>query len=171
MWENLEREQMKPPTQFICPEPIVVRLSPLGFHRYASQFYDAAKSVEVGTSFTPVPYYLYCHSLELVLKAFLLTNNVSIEQLKDSRKLGHNLTKVLNKAKGLGLEDIVKITGVQEGEIRKANDYYNNPHKGFEYFEVIPAVMGYKNLPDLDVLADLTSTLVAQLELVCLNAT
>ena len=158
-------------SQIIHLPTIVVKLSPLGFHRFASEFLNAANSVNIETSFSPARYYLYCHALELILKAFLLTKNVPMAELKKPRKLGHDLDKVLNRATQLGLEDLVQITVAHENEVRKANGYYNGPHKGFEYFEVIPAFTGYKDLPDIDVLADLTSTLVAQLEEVCLNAT
>lgn len=120
----------------IKPEPVVVRISPLGFHRYASEFLRAARSVSVDSSFSPVPYYLYCRSLELALKAFLLTKNVSIRELK-SRHLGHDLVKVLDKAKTIGLGQLFTVTSAHERELVKANNYYTS--KGFEYFEVMKA--------------------------------
>ena len=156
--------------QFIHPPPIVLRLSPLGFHRYASEFFDVANSIKAQELFSPVPYYLHCHSLELILKAFLLTKNVPMDDLK-SQKLGHNLTKILNRAKQEGLSDIVEITQVQNAEIRKANAYYNVPQKGFEYFKVTSAITKYRDLPDIEILAELTARLIAELEGPCLNAT
>jgi len=152
----------------IKPEPVVVRISPLGFHRYASEFLHAARSVRVGPSFSPVPYYLYCRSLELVLKAFLLTKDVSVRELK-SRNLGHDLVKVLDRAKTLGVKQLLTVTSAHEKELVKANNYYAS--KGFEYFEVMKAVHGYPELPEVSVLAELASHLLAALEPVCLNAT
>ena len=152
----------------IKPEPVVVRISPLGFHRYASEFLRAARSVSVDSSFSPVPYYLYCRSLELALKAFLLTKNVSIRELK-SRDLGHDLVKVLDKAKTIGLGQLLTVTSAHERELVKANNYYAS--KGFEYFEVMKAVRGYPDLPEVSVLAEFASHLIAALEHVCWHAT
>lgn len=153
----------------IKAEPIVVRISPLGFHQYASEFLHAARSVGVGSSFSPVPYYLYCRSLELVLKAFLLTKNVSAQELKNRKNLGHDLVKALDKAKTLGLGQLLTVTSVHENELVKANNYYAS--KGFEYFEVIKAIHGYPDLPEISILSEFASHLIAALEPVCLNAT
>ena len=51
---------MKPEPIVITPEPVVVRLGPLGFLRYAGEFLNAAHSVPRLPTFSPVPYYLYC---------------------------------------------------------------------------------------------------------------
>jgi len=149
--------------QIFFAKPVVLRLSPLGFHRYAVEFLDVAKSVEKKPEFSPVPYFLYCHALELVLKAFLLAKNIPLMRT-------HNLRPLLNGAKQQGLETLVKITPEQEAEIDKANAYYKPPQKGFEYFRVTRAATGYPDLPDIRILEELTSTLICELESLCLNA-
>ena len=116
--------------------------------------------------FSPVPYYLYCRSLELVLKAFLLANDFSIKKIIDIR---HNLKKALKKARKEGLDGFVVITSYHEKEIRKANKYYDE-EKGFEYFDGITALRGYQNLPDIHILEQLVLQLVAALKQFCLQA-
>ena len=150
----------------IKAEPIVLNISPLGFHRYSNEFLKAAQDFKGEDRFSPVPYYLYCRSIELCLKSFLLAKGVSKVTLK--KKLGHNLEKNINKAESLGLSDVVVIATQHRKELKKANEYYVS--KGFEYFEVLKAVTGYRNLPDLSLLSDLASLLVSKLESVCMSA-
>ncbi len=141
-------------------------ISPFGFHRYASEFLKAAKGFQKTNAFSPVPYYLFSRSIELSLKAFLLTKGFSKRTLKE--KFGHDLEEALNKSVSLGLDDIVVISCLYKDNIKKANNYYAS--KGFEYFEVCKAVMGYPNLPSLDVLSEIASTLVSKLEQICIKA-
>lgn len=83
--------------------PGEINISPIGFHIYAVDFFNTARTLDVSTKFSPVPYYCYSRSIELVLKAFLLAKGVTISELKQ-QPLGHDLEKVLNKAKELGLD-------------------------------------------------------------------
>jgi hypothetical protein len=147
-------------------EPGHVNVSPFGFHHYATHFLQVARSIQPGSTFSPVAYYLYCHSLELSLKAFLLVKGVSKEKLKKS--LGHNLEAILTRADGLGLQREVPVTITEKEELSKANEYYCN--KEFEYFEVGSAAIGYPDLPNLSILADLAEKLVRELKALCIAA-
>jgi hypothetical protein len=148
--------------------PMVLNISPLGFHRYAAEFLRAAHDFQGNGGFSPVPYYLFCRSTELALKAFLLAKGIPKKSLKE-RNLGHDLEKVLKKAISMGLAEVISISPRHMEELRKANNYYAS--KGFEYFEVIKAATGHQNLPDLPILSDLASLLVSKLEPICLQAT
>ena len=147
-------------------ETLHINLSPFGFHRYASEFLRAADSFECGDGFSPVPYYLRCRVIELAQKAFLLAKGFPKNDLKE--KLGHNLENALNSATELGLQSEVAIKSEEAEEIKKANVYYAD--KGFEYFQVTKAVTGYPELPDLKILADVSSRLVSGLKDVCMKA-
>ncbi len=152
----------------ITPPSGTAYISPIGFHRYASEFATWARQAHAGMGehFSPVPYYLYCHSLELVLKAFLLAKGVTQKELKE--RLSHDLCKILLRAKELDIEQVVPLAPRWEAEVERANGYYAD--KGFEYFDVATAGRGYPNLPNLDILHELVSTLLESLEHVCLNA-
>ncbi len=63
-------------------EPVTVRLAPSGYHHYAAEFLDAARHVPRRPGIAPVPYYLYCHSVELALKALLLAKGASVRDVK-----------------------------------------------------------------------------------------
>ncbi|MEN8264934.1 MAG: hypothetical protein ABFR82_15895 [Nitrospirota bacterium] len=157
---------MKPKNIVIKAEPIAVHISPFGFFHYGKNFFDVAKGFKQSSYYSPVPYFLYCHSIELILKAFLIGKGVSKKDLK--KLYGHDLEKILNTAKNLGLITFVKITPGQEKEISKANKYYAS--KGFEYFEVTKAIKAYPALPDLTLLEKIASELVTCLESFCINA-
>lgn len=148
--------------------PGEINISPIGFHTYAVDFFNAARTLDVSTRFSPVPYYCYSRSIELVLKAFLLAKGVTKSELKQN--LCHNLGKAFNKAKELGLDKFATLSLEQEQELYKANAYYNVPTKGFEYFVVNKAVKGYPEFPNLLVLDELVSNLIERLEPICLNA-
>jgi hypothetical protein len=148
--------------------PSVLHISPLGFHRYASEFLKAAQGFKINDGFSPVPYYLTCRSMELSLKAFLLAKGFPKKRLKE-KNLGHDLEKILEKAISMGLDTFVSLLPQHKEELKKANKYYAS--KGFEYFEVIKAMTGYRNLPDISVLTDVAALLVSKLEPVCLQAT
>lgn len=160
---------MKPKNLEIKVGPITVRVSPYGFFHYGKEFFDAANGFKKPAYYSPVPYFLYCRSIELVLKAFLLGNGVPMKDLPKKKLYWHYLDKILKKAQDLGLSKFVNITPEQEEEILKANKYYAY-NKGFEYFKVIKAVKAYPELPDLLLLEKIASELLTYLESFCLNA-
>ena len=153
----------------ITPATGSANISPIGFHRYASEFAASARLAQPDPEgrFSPVPYYLYCRSLELVLKAFLLAKGVAKDDLK-GRNLGHDLLKNLLKARELGLDQTITFAALWEDEIGKANVYYAS--KGFEYFDVISAARGYPQLPALDALNEIVTALLERLKPICLAA-
>jgi HEPN domain-containing protein len=126
----------------------LVRLRPLLFHRYADEFRLAG--LDMKSDFTPVQCFLYCRSIELSLKAFLLTKGVTVSKLRDRKKgIGHDLEAALREAESRGLSDFIEIRGESREELRKANDYYLA--KGLEYADDEEVMMKY-HLPDPKVL-------------------
>jgi hypothetical protein len=158
----------KPQNIVIEPKGFVVNVSPLGFIIYAKEFFNTARSFKSTKPFSPLPYYLFCHALELSLKGFLLAKGISKKDLQKREKVGHDLLKVLDEAIARGLDKIVPVSAMQRNEIAKANDYYLN--KYFEYFEVIKAVTGYPDLPDMAILEKLISDIIEKVEPVCASA-
>jgi hypothetical protein len=83
------------------PVTDVREISSIGYGFMASKalFAESAKisaqTAAVG-SYSPVPYFLYCRSLELVLKAYLLARGVSKGNLN---KFGHDLLKLVEEAR------------------------------------------------------------------------
>jgi len=130
-------------------EPIVVRLTPMGFHKFGEDFLAAAGSSSREGGYSPVPYYCTCRAIELGLKSYLLCRGVPIETLK-SKRYGHDLVALLELAKSLGIHELWNPSESDMEQLRIANECYEK--KGFEYFQVVRAVRGYSDLPDLEVL-------------------
>jgi hypothetical protein len=140
-----------------------VRMGPVGFSLYAEEFYLAAISIpehsraKENTRFTPVPYYLLCRALELMLKAFLLAKNKPLDQLKT--RYGHNLETLWRAAKEEGLLDILGAFEPEfETDLRKANTYYKD--KAFEYFDFRRWAHAYEGLPQFERFRDETKKIV-----------
>jgi len=142
-------------------------VSPLAFHYYATEYLEAAPRARAhaGERFSPVPYFLYCRTIELVLKAFLLAKGVPKRVLKD--KIGHSLSAALSRARREGLDDVITLKPEELKQIQKASPQYLT--KEFEYFEVFHMVTR-SQLPDLGSLEVAASRLVRDLKQVCVNA-
>lgn len=145
--------------------PVYIFITPLGFHTYATDFLTAARDLKPSDHFSPVPYYLYCRSIELSLKSFLLGKGVTKRILKE--KLGHDLMKILKRARKGEISDLIKLSAAQENCLRKANEYYAS--KGFEYFELAKAIRGYHDRPALKELDGIADDLVSKLKKYCMD--
>ena len=141
-------------------------ISPLGFNRFAAHFLRAEASLNPERGFSPVPYYLCCRAIELSLKAFLLASGDTKEELK--LELGHDLEAAFQRAESQGIRNLVQLSEDAGSLLRTATEYYKT--KGFEYFSVVDAVSGYRDLPNLDELRGLASVLVEQIEPICWEA-
>jgi hypothetical protein len=107
--------------------------TPLGLWKRAKQFEEAAKVVAeaAGEQFSPPAYYLWGHSLELSLKAFLFSCGVPLQELK--RQYGHNLRALVDGARRHSIERHLYLRAKEIGEIYVLNDEYLA--KRFEYHE------------------------------------
>jgi hypothetical protein len=135
-----------------------VRMSPLLFHRYADEFPEVA--AEMTSDFTPVRCFLYCKSIELSLKAFLLAKGVPVGVLRSRKKtgIGHDLEKALREAESRGLGDFVEIARESREELRKANDLY--VVKGLDYADNYEVMMSSGRFPDPKVLSKFARVLI-----------
>lgn len=138
-----------PSPQVITPLPVQLRLSPHAFHRWAEEFLEAAEVLPAPESYTPVPYFLYCRSLELAFKARLLEQGVEMVTLKDGRKVGHDLLKAHNR---LYPESSARLCGDDLRLLQEVNEIY--PAKRFEYWSPVDALRAYPR-PSLESLAAL----------------
>jgi hypothetical protein len=142
------------------------RLKPFMFHALGSDFLKAAGDFQMRGDSSPAHNFLCCKSIELSLKAFLLTKGVSMSKLKSRKWVGHDLERALEEAELKGLLDVVEITCQWKEELTKANYYYKSK-QGFEYADEEEVLMFGKELPSGKVLYELASTLVEKLRGVC----
>ncbi len=163
----MEQENSGSMWQTVSPPAATIRMTPVGYAVYAEQFLKAAQSIpKEDKKFTPVPYYLYCRALELILKSFLLLKGHEPSKLR--KKYGHNLKALWKAAVKDGLADAVPELPSEIGSVLAlANPYYKG--KAFEYFDFSRWVHGYVRLPSLDRLGDSTAMLIAHLKPYCIR--
>jgi HEPN domain-containing protein len=143
-----------------------IHLRPFVFHALANDFLKAAEGLQTKSD-SPVHYFLYCRSIELSLKAFLLAKNVPVSKIRNPKWIGHDLERALEECELRGLPDIVEIRREYKEELRKGNHYYKSK-QGFEYAEDYEVLMRFGGvMPRRKVLRELASTLVAKLDGVC----
>lgn len=146
---------------------INIKMGPLGLHFYAEHYLNAAKSINDGTGFNPAKYYLACHALECVLKAYLSLKGHSLISLSGSN-FGHDLSKLLAQAEKDSLTKIIELSESEKFQINRAGKYYGE--KVFEYPTIGETVSAYQHLPDLPILMTLTDRMVDMLSEPCVNA-
>ena len=138
------------------PEPALhedpARTTPIGVLRFASEYLEAALAAEakMATKATygvvaPIPVlFLVGQSIELSLKAYLLSEGVSLRKLR--YKYGHELYRSLRKAKELGLYNLVEFSVEELSAVELLNQLYSS--KQLQYI-----VTGAKTFPAFAPLA------------------
>lgn len=141
------------------------RTNSMGLWSYANSFYMAScELVESKNQQVIDPiYYLVSHSIELSLKAFLRGNGISLEDLKNYNKIGHDLEKMLAKSMALGLETYIELTESDHLVINMINHYYKN--KELEYI-----VTGTKSYPHIESLLQLNERILNSIRLFCFHS-
>ncbi|SRR6266545_626820 len=119
---------------------------------YAREFLQAA----LKTGSPLVRAYLLGHSLELVLKTYLLTTGYGEKEI---RKLGHNLSRILAASKSAGVEKLVRISPEMEKDLAEFSTVYAS--EGLRYFSIL-FLLAPPRLPDLRRLFRLARTLDQQ---------
>ncbi|QSI76659.1 hypothetical protein [Niveibacterium microcysteis] len=134
---------MNPPNAIHGDE---TRTTPIGMCRYACEFMLAAiatdESLGKEPAFKLVPpipvLFLVGQSIELSLKAFLLSRGVTLRKLRFD--YGHNLHDALRKSKELGLLSLVALSSEELETIEILDDLYRT--KQLQYI-----VTGMKTYP------------------------
>ena len=101
------------------------------FFVYSDEFFFAAEELEKSNNpgkVSTVSYYLYGHSLELAYKSYLHKNGV---ELKDLKKISHNLEVALEKCIELNIHKHIDIDDNYRIIVKGINKYYST--KEFEY--------------------------------------
>ncbi len=103
-----------------------------GFWTHAREFFEAADLLlkDDGERVLPI-YFLLGRSIELALKAYLLKSGVSIEELRNPKRFGHDLRALLAAAKDHGIEAKVSMGPLASGSIELLS--YDYSGKRLEY--------------------------------------
>jgi hypothetical protein len=148
----------------VTPGPARLFITPYGFRRFAEDFLTASRAVTGKPDRRPpsVRFFLIYKSIELSLKAFLLTKGFELKTLAHPKKFGHRIERLYEAAVANGLRDVVSISQEQEEAIHVGKDYYLN--RQFDYFDMFETITGFKGEPSLDALDSAAESLVTGLE-------
>lgn len=136
------------------------RTSSMGLWRYSKDYLEAGYAVATALprAVAPTPaYYLYCHAIELALKAYLRGKGASI---KDLKRIGHDLFKAYDKAMSIGLKNLCELTPELVDAIKLVNPTYSK--KEFEYITA-----GAKTLPQIEIIQETAVSLIYGIERFC----
>lgn len=136
--------------QTIEHESFDANLAPYAFHKWAIHYYKCKQSFTLG-SFSPVPYFLLCRTIELEVKSRHL-NTMSQNRVK--REFGHKLVKAYD---ALDTGDQTLTTN-EKHVLDAASDIYCG--KGFEYFDPEDALTAFSRYPDLAELDSVARKLI-----------
>ena len=136
-----------------------------GFLLHAKDFLVAAEFILNRTSGISLPaYYLFGLSVELSLKAFLLSCGTTPNELK-SPKFGHNLAALLDEAQRCGLKDKVVLDQQEFGVVKLLSyDYLLGRRLAYR------VTGGKYHLPLIEVTEAVARKLVFGLETICTSS-
>jgi hypothetical protein len=133
----------------------------MAFHRWATHYYKCRQDFQCLHPFSPVPYFLLCRAIELVLKSKHLEDK---RQPEVKNEFGHNLVKAY---RALPVE-AQQLSEDKFSILERASAIYSS--KGFEYFNPEDALTGYSRFPDLAALDDITKQLLDLLRDTSINS-
>lgn len=129
----------------IKPSPGHVDTKPYGFYIFSLDYFKAAQVVstlDFQNKINCPAYFLYCRSLELIMKSILLaTKKYTLRDLANRKIFGHDLLKGLNllKKEKSG-NNIIKLSKQDKKMISDLNKWYKTDEKRFEYYALFTGV-------------------------------
>ncbi len=136
------------------PKPIT-DMTAMAFFGFAREYHSAANHLfDSGLSSRNPIYFLYFHTVELALKAFLRSLNI---QILGTERQSHNLTKLYEECRGLGL----RVGPADRFEIENIVTLLEagNEYQGFRYFNLKSG-----SLPSLSWTREVVERLMLALE-------
>lgn len=132
----------------------------LGLTRYAHDYFDSGRAVQeqmgTGTKYeivSPFPsLFLMGQSIEIAVKAYLLEKGLALASLRQ-KPFGHDLCGCLERAKQLGLYELMKPHAAELGAVTVLNDLYKT--KQLQYIRT-----GLKNVPDFKLIERFAKNLI-----------
>lgn len=148
-------------------EPGVILITPIGFYKFAQEYFEAAKlvkTIDTGKRRNHPAYFLYARSFELSLKSILLASRI-VTKHSIRTLCGHDFDKILELFTG-DLKKVVSFKKGDEDTLLILNKWYKNSEKKFEYYDIATSgIFGidgnkYPNLPNLEALESLGEKMI-----------
>ena len=134
----------------IEPKPAKAIITPYAMAKMSEDLHMSSKNYKPDR-FPLVNYFLYCASIELALKAAILSSDFHESQLVELKNISHNLHQLINRYESVVQNDF--LLNDEKQVLIKMNKYYKD--KGLEYFTNVvmeQSLQAFKNFPDLNTL-------------------
>lgn len=140
-----------------CSPPIAFFLSAGSFLKTAIHAHEATEANTLRLRFEMPVYYLYSHTIELTLKAFLRAKGLTVKELANPKCWGHDLLKLWEGCleRGLTLDMHTRLT---TGAVIAILAPYAASYE-FRYVQT-----GHKTLPTLDAVREAAEALQAAIK-------
>ena len=129
------------------PESLTIIITGVYFRKYAVRYQEAAvqalSSCVTKEPFDPIPYQLFCQSLELHLKSYIWIKE-KYGRDKFRKKYGHDIVKLWRHSKDRGIQKYIKLTPLRERVINLVGPYYKA--RKFCYLDIDMVYDGYKDI-------------------------
>lgn len=128
-------------------------LKPFSFWRYGKEYFESYlilyEHYPEPMKLLGVKFFLLGHTIEALLKSYLLSKGLTESELK-TKKYGHDLIKLFDKAAKSGINKVVAYTEEEIQLVALMNKYFINKEfqypklgsKQFPHFEYIEAMAG-----------------------------
>ncbi len=102
--------------------------------------------------------FLFYRSIELALKAYLLSNGMTAEELRDTKRFGHKIANLYDVARNRNISSMLTLTKEEEEILTSMSRHYSS--KSYEY----PEHVWVQEKPPLVVLSGLCRKVVYAVE-------
>ena len=127
-------------------KPATVVMTGIEFMQYGNHYLDSAEYVSArrsSTWFDPLPYQLFCQSLELHLKSYIwFVDRLRRQTFKTT--YGHDMVKLWNHAKERKISRFCKLTEARDSALNLLGPYYKG--RKFAYLDLS---MSSEGIPEL----------------------
>jgi hypothetical protein len=149
-------------------ETLHIDTNPYGFYIFSYDYFKAAQSssnLDFGKRTNYPAYFLYCRSLELIIKSILLaTKKYKSKDLAMRKIFSHDILKGLKLLEKDAPDNLIKISSDDKKMINNLNKWYgvDGAGKKFEYYGLLTGMEVFKEetikrgeYPELPSLKDL----------------
>lgn len=133
-------------------------------YMFAEDYFEAAENHNTKAGKSPAKYYLYSHSIELILKSFLIAKGMKKKRVRE--KFGHDVARLWRACERKGVGDFVSLT---DDDVKVLAAVRRSNRKGYTMrYPNIRLFLGSPEYPEIVSLRTLAERLLRELRDECL---
>jgi hypothetical protein len=149
---NISMAKIKSKNTIVKIQPAKLIITPYALANLSDDLHNSSESFSHRKRVPISNYYLYSISIELGLKAAILSADCTKKKIGAMKKIGHDLEKLVNKHEETTNKQF--FTSLERDAVCRINIYYKNKSLEYFTFEMKHQMLtAYKGLPKLKHLA------------------